>query len=162
VDGGAVVKCEKLAVSSAESPNVETMKQNVSVLATDANPSPSIDGCWFHRCEITPMGEELLPGFRYISPMFTTGGRDGPGNEVGSLLLVLAPPKTPFQAGCLINFDRTQGAQRKERKMRKLHKDLAKGLGVEADAEKDARLQAYARKMEEAEKRMEEEDEEEE
>lgn len=106
VQGGEVVRCEKLHASTAMPPSVLELQQRVRALATDLDPRPTPDGMWFFRCEVTPLGQQLLPNFSYISPMFTSSGKDEQGNAQGYTLIDLAATNTAFQAGCVISFER--------------------------------------------------------
>lgn len=127
VQGGEVVRCEKLHASSAQPPSVLELQQRVRALATDLDPRPTPDGMWFFRCEVTPLGQQLLPNFSYISPMFTSNGKDEQGNAQGYTLIDLAATNTAFQAGCVISFDRQKGA----RTMSVSHSSLRNGDRVE-------------------------------
>lgn len=129
VMGGQVVRFEKLAIAGAlEPPDIGMLQEQVMRLATDDNPRPSPDGCWFYRCEVTdgtaeyPLGQQLLPGFKYISPMFVPNGKDEQGRPIGYVLFDLAATNTAFQAGCMITFDQYRryinaGARAPERKV---------------------------------------------
>ena len=111
------------------------------------------DGLYGYRCEVTELGNQLLPNFKYISPMFSDDGRDELGNEIGYVLYDVAATNTPFQAGCEITFDNQKGA----REMAKLSK-LSKFVKCEEGADDKAIRQAVLSKMEEeATKAMEEE-----
>lgn len=112
------------------------------------------DGLYGYRCEVTEMGQRLLPNFKFISPMFTDEGRDEQGNEIGYVLYDVAATNTPFQAGCEITFTAmAQGATR----MAKLSK-LSKFVKFEEGADDKAIRQAVLSKMEEESvKAMEEE-----
>lgn len=107
VHGGQVLRFERLHSSSAmAAPSVLELQKRVASLATDLDPLPSPDGLWFFRCEVTPLGQELLPNYSYISPMFTSKGKDELGNDQGYTIIDLAATNTAFQAGCIIAFDR--------------------------------------------------------
>lgn len=109
VKDDTVERFEKLLISTASAPDINELRRQVMELATDENPQPSPDGCWFYRYEHTALGEALLPTFAYLSPMFVPDGADEEGNEVGYALFDLAATNTAFQAGCVINFDRATG-----------------------------------------------------
>ena len=64
------------------------------------------DGLWGLRTEVTRQGQELLPGFKLLSPTFTPEGTDQQGNAVGYCLLAVAATNTPWQAGTSITFAR--------------------------------------------------------
>ncbi len=57
------------------------------------------DGLYGFRARVTPLGEELLPNYRYISPAFTTDGANEKGESVGYDLLNIAATNTPFLDG---------------------------------------------------------------
>jgi hypothetical protein len=107
IDRGKLVRFERLAVSGARPPEVASLTAQVAQLATDDNPNPSPDGCWFYRCEVTELGQELLPNFSYLSPMFLPNGQNEAGEDIGYTVLDLAATNTAFQAGCVITFDGT-------------------------------------------------------
>lgn len=106
VKDGQILRFEKLGVSQAQPPSLEALKQCVMELATEAEPDPSPDGLWWCRAEVTEKGEELLPNFKYLSPMFVPDGTDEFGAAQGYTIYDLAATNTAFQAGCLICFDR--------------------------------------------------------
>jgi hypothetical protein len=64
------------------------------------------NGVYGYRSEITPLGETLLPNYRYISPMFVTDGYDEAGNAVGYDLYDVACTNTPFQDAVGLTFHR--------------------------------------------------------
>ena len=68
------------------------------------------DGLWAYRCEVTELGNELLPNFKYLSPTFTPEGTDREGNAVGYSLISIAATNTPHQPGTEINFDKAGAA----------------------------------------------------
>ena len=57
------------------------------------------DGLYGFRSSVTPLGEKLLPGYRYISPAFAMEGSNETGREVGYDLLNVAATNTPFLDG---------------------------------------------------------------
>lgn len=62
------------------------------------------DGLYGYRSEVTPLGQDKLPNYKYISPMFTSNGADEQGQEIGYDLINVAATNTPFQDGCQITF----------------------------------------------------------
>lgn len=133
VQGGQVIRFERLHSSTAmAAPSVLELQKRVASLATDLDPIPSPDGLWFFRCEVTPLGQELLPNYSYISPMFTSKGKDELGNEQGYTLIDLAATNTAFQAGCIIAFERDVPTPSTERTtMAVAHSSLRRGDQVE-------------------------------
>jgi phage I-like protein len=57
------------------------------------------DGLYIRRAKVTPLGEQLLPNYDYISPAFTTEGTDEQGYEIGLDFINLAATGTPFLDG---------------------------------------------------------------
>jgi hypothetical protein len=157
VSGGQVVRFDKLLASAAQPPMVAELERYCAKLATEQNPNPSPDGCWWWRCEHTEIGEKLLPGFGYLSPMFVPNGKDERGRAIGYVIFDLAATNTAFQGGCMINFEALTGAADQqapgapeERKMKFNVAIAKKHLGL-MDSATDAEVkQAFARKMEEA------------
>lgn len=72
---------------------------------TPPDPSGRGNGLYSYRCEVTngsaeyPLGEQLLPGFQYLSPMFTSEGSNRHGEDVGYQLIAIACTNTPWQPG---------------------------------------------------------------
>ncbi len=134
VIGGEIVHVAKLPDSRADSVPFESTARG--------------DGLYGFRCEVTELGQQLLPNFKYISPMFTDEGRDEQGNEIGYVLFDVAATNTPFQAGCEITF--AQGARRAQgdNAMAKLSQ-LSKFVKFEEGADDKAIRQAVLSKMEE-------------
>jgi hypothetical protein len=115
------------------------------------------NGLWAYRCEVTdgsadyPLGQQLLPGFKYVSPMFTSQGLNRHGEEVGYQLIAIAATNAPWQSGTQINFSQPQEGK----PMAKLAK-LARFTKLEAGAEDKAIRQGLRVMMEdEAVKSME-------
>lgn len=106
------------------------------------------DGMWGYRSEVTELGQELLPNFKYISPTFTPEGTDELGESIGYTLHAVAATNTPFQAGTGLTFDR------KEKRHMNFESEVMGQLGLEAGADDEAVKAAYARKMEEAHKML--------
>lgn len=102
------------------------------------------DGLWGHRSEVTELGQELLPNFKYISPTFSPDGTDEQGNLIGYTIHAVAATNTPFQSGTGFTFA-------KGNKMALTFEAQVMGmLGLEAGADDEAVKAAYARKLEEA------------
>lgn len=68
------------------------------------DPTGKGDGLYGYRCEVTPLGQQLLPNYRYLSPMFIPAGKDEQGRPIGYCLLAVAATDVPFQG------DRGDGA----------------------------------------------------
>lgn len=131
-----IVRCDRLDGSKAAPPD----------------PKGRGDGLYGYRCEVTEIGQKLLPSFRFISPMFNSQGKDEEGNDIGYVLFDVAATNTPFQAGCEITFDKGSG----DKKMAKLSK-LAKFARMDEGADDKAIRQGILTRMEEeAVKAMEE------
>jgi len=135
------------------------------VKASPPNPTGMADGLWGYRCEVTPIGEKLLPSFKYLSPTFTPAGRNQQDEEIGYVLIAAAATNTPFQAGTQLTLERTtkpklagpNRATARRVKMAQLEK-LAKFVGLDADAAPGDIKPALSKKLEEeAAKAMEEE-----
>lgn len=141
VRNGQCIGFDKLDSSGAQGPPESSDKE---------------DGLYGYRSEVTELGQELLPNFKYISPTFSPDGTDEMGNDIGYTLHAVAATNTPFQAGTEITFS----AKRHERKnnMARFEEETMKKLGLEAGADDEAVKQAYAAKMEEAKEMLAEED----
>lgn len=153
--GEQVVRFERLHASPALSaPSVFDLKNRVAALATDLEPNPSIDGMWFYRAEVTPLGQELLPNYSYISPMFTMTGKDELGRDQGPTIIDLAATNTAFQAGCVISFERasrpspTKGVTKMATKLSK----MSKFVKFDAEADDKTVKAAVMQKFEEEKK----------
>jgi hypothetical protein len=109
------------------------------------------DGLWGYRSEVTELGQELLPNFKYISPTFTPQGKDEQGNPIGYVIHAVAATNTPFQSGTSISFEK--GDFRRREAMIFSEKLLAM-LGLDAGADETAVQAAFAKKMEDAAKCM--------
>lgn len=63
------------------------------------------NGLYAYRCEVTdgsadyPLGQQILPGMKYLSPMFTSAGTDRQGVDVGYSLIAIGVTNTPWQPG---------------------------------------------------------------
>ncbi len=158
IENGEVTQFEKLSSSNATPPSVaELAGRLAAILATDENPNPSADGAWFYRSEVTEKGEELLPNFRFISPMFTSKGADEQGNAIGYVIYDLAFTNTAFQAGCMINFSQSGGQAPKEKPnmaIKKFAAEFAKKMGLLEGADDETIKASFATKMEEAKAAM--------
>ena len=105
VKNGEVIRFEKLSKSQASEPDIKDLTEAVLVFSTDGDQKPSPDGLWWYRCEVTPLGQELLPNYKFLSPMFVPDGEDEYGNKIGYTIYDHAATNTAFQAGCMIRFD---------------------------------------------------------
>lgn len=65
----------------------------------------SLPGLWALRSKVTPLGEELLPNYQYLSPTFTPRGTTRDGTQVGYMLAAVAATNVPWQPGTQITFD---------------------------------------------------------
>lgn len=95
------------------------------------DPAGRGNGLYSYRCKVTngsaeyPLGEQLLPGFEYLSPMFTSEGVNRHGEGVGYSLIAIACTNTPWQPGTeLMSLDAgsVAGSVNKEIPMQKLAK----------------------------------------
>lgn len=62
------------------------------------------DGLWGYRCEVTPLGRELLPNYEQISPLFTADGTDEQQRPIGYHLMNVSAVNVAFQDGTVL-FD---------------------------------------------------------
>lgn len=116
----------------------------------------SRNGLFAFRAEVTELGHQLLPNYKYLSPTFTKEGTRRDGSECGYVLCAVAATNTPWQAGTEITFSQelssnTGPAPVKPKEegigMAKLAK-LAKFAGVGDDADDAAIKQGLYAKME--------------
>lgn len=70
----------------------------------ELDPTGLENGVYGYRSEVTPLGEKLLPNYRFVSPMFTDQGADEEGNQIGYDILDVAATNTPFQDGVGLTF----------------------------------------------------------
>lgn len=64
----------------------------------------SVDGGWIYRCEVTPLGQELLPNYEQISPLVNMEADDEQGNPIGARLLNVSAVNVAFQDRTIINL----------------------------------------------------------
>src|SRR5579872_585704 len=95
------------------------------------------DGLYAFRAEVTPLGQQLLPNYRYISPMFDTEGLDEQEQPIGYDLLNISAVSVPFQDGCEITFQRLGKTPGKLSKGKMKMDELRKFLGLDDDATMD-------------------------
>lgn len=107
VKDGKLLRYEKLNKSIAQPPDIAELTLAVKTFATDDDPNPSPDGLWWYRSEVTPFGQELLPNYKFLSPMFVPDGEDEYGEQIGYTIYDHAATNTAFQAGCMIQFEAT-------------------------------------------------------
>jgi len=116
------------------------------------------DGLYIYRSEVTPMGQQLLPNYRYISPAFEFDGADEQGNDVGLDFVNLAATNTPFLDGMKpIEMTRFGAAEppRATMTMRRRYQmdsDLMKRLGLTegfSDVELNNALRRHFRQYDE-------------
>lgn len=87
---------------------VECVTQDPNISYPDV--SGHDDGVYAHRCEVTPLGKQLLPNYKYISPAFVTNGKDEQGKSIGYALINIACTNIPFLDGMEpISFHRLGG-----------------------------------------------------
>lgn len=70
------------------------------------DPAGLENGVYAHRSEVTPLGEKLLPNYKFVSPLFTTAGESEDGKAIGFQLLDVSATNTPFQDGVGLTFHR--------------------------------------------------------
>lgn len=138
--------------------------EGVTVSGTEPGLDLSKDGLWAYRCEVTEIGDQLLPNFKLLSPTFTPDGVDRDGTSVGYCLAAVAATNTPWQSGTSLTFSKeteTTGIVPKQPtrggRMSKLAA-VARLLKMEEGADDAAVKSALAKKMDdEAMSAMEEE-----
>lgn len=121
------------------------------------DPAGMGDGVWGYRSEVTPLGQQILPDFRYISPSFEPQGRDEQNNPIGYVLTAVAATDIPFQGdrgdgAPEITYERGAARAEENKMPRKFDDALMKRMGFAADSDDAAIKQAYAKRMEEARK----------
>lgn len=57
------------------------------------------DGLYGYCCKVTPLGEQLLPNYEFISPWFSTAATDEQGKDIGYELINVAATDIPFLGG---------------------------------------------------------------
>jgi len=118
------------------------------------DPTGLENGIYGYRNELTPLGEKLLPNYKYLSPMFTNEGADEAGNSIGYDLIDVAATNTPFQDAVGLTFHRMgyepskQGTNAQEYS---LDPELLKKLGLADGASADEMKGAMAKYMTDAE-----------
>jgi len=115
------------------------------------DPAGKADGIYGHRAEVTPLGQQMLPNYRYISPAFVTDGKDEQGNPIGYDLLNVAATNIPFLDGMeplsFYRFTSTSATQvAAHSKGAKPMDELMAKLGL-SDASGVAEYQAALKKM---------------
>jgi len=113
---------------------------------TAPDPTGLENGLYGYRSQVTPLGEKLLPNYRFISPMFTDDGYDEAGNPIGYDLFDVAATNTPFQDNVAITFHKNG--------VRKMGDDLYKKLGLSDGASADEMKGAMAKYMADTEDKM--------
>jgi hypothetical protein len=68
----------------------------------------SREGLWAYRCEVTELGQQLLPNFKYVSPTFMSHATKRDGTEIGYALAAVAATNTPWQGETQITFGQAQ------------------------------------------------------
>ena len=122
--------------------------------AEPPDPSGLENGVYGRLAEVTPLGERLLPNYRYLSPMFTDAGTDESGKAIGYELIDVAATNTPFQDGVGLTFHRTDSAttfgDSSPRKDPAMDKELLAKLGLAEDASAEDACKAMKKFMEES------------
>lgn len=132
--------------------------RGVAVSGTEDGLDLSREGLWGYRCEVTELGDQLLPNFKYVSPTFMSNGTTRDGTEIGYCLAAVAATNTPWQGETQITFasagnkpasiaGTSPATQEGARGMAKLAK-LAKFAGVGDDSDDKAIRAGLAKKME--------------
>lgn len=106
----AVVDERGIVVASAAAREVRPRPGSVAVLISRARTYEGIDrkrpGLWAFRSEVTPLGQELLANYRYVSPTFISEGTRRDGSACGYCLLAVAATNTPWQSGTVLQLER--------------------------------------------------------
>ncbi len=144
---------------------VEFASHDSNVSAPDA--STMSDGVWAHRAELTPLGDKMIECYRYVSPFFTTEGKDEFGNPLGFQILDIAWTNIPHQDGVglamhknhsPINKTRSPASSQKDKTMANAaNPDLLAKYGLAADCTPEqmtAGMAKYAEDMEAKMKKM--------
>lgn len=128
---------------------IAKMGKTTAPEATGTEPGLDLarNGLWAFRSEVTdgtadcPLGQQLLPGFKYLSPGFTSAGVDRQNNPVGYQMLAIACENTPWQGGTQITFGganapgnapATSGARRANQET-PMDESMMKRFGFEPD-----------------------------
>ena len=69
----------------------------------------SADGLWGFRCEHTPLGQQLLPNYEQLSPLFAAEDTDEQGNDIGYRLMNVSAVNVAFQDGTVLNLSKLRG-----------------------------------------------------
>lgn len=116
----------------------------------------SKNGLYVYRSEVTDLGQDLIPQFKYLSPTFTTNGTTREGKDVGYSLIAAAFTNTPHQPGTSVTMSSNPSTDAKSVtnkgvvKMAKKLAKFAKLIGMEEGADEAAIKQALSAKMDEA------------
>lgn len=101
-----IVQDGKLARFYAQKPDVAQPNPE-ALLAEMRERFPdydTADGLWGFRCEHTPLGQQLLPNYEQISPLFAADGTDEQEKPVGYVLMNVAAVSVAFQDGTIFNL----------------------------------------------------------
>jgi Asp-tRNA(Asn)/Glu-tRNA(Gln) amidotransferase C subunit len=82
--------------------------RGVSASGTEPGLDLTREGLWAYRCEVTELGQTLLPNFKYVSPTFMSNGTKRDGTEIGYVLAAVAATNTPWQGETQITFAQAQ------------------------------------------------------
>lgn len=66
----------------------------------------SADGLWGFKCEVTPLGKQVLPNMEQLSPLFSKEDTDEQERPIGYNLLNVSAVGVAFQDGTYINLAR--------------------------------------------------------
>jgi hypothetical protein len=146
--GGKIVRLER----GRDTPPCPGSSYVSPSTATEDGIDITRDGLWCFRNEVTEIGQELLKGFKLVSPTFLSEGTRRDGTPVGYCLAAVAATNTPWQSATEISFDSQPAGStapaepQKEQSMSKFAK-YAKFAGAADGADDAAIKQALAAKM---------------
>lgn len=145
-------KVVKLAIGSDTPPCPGSLYVSPSTATADGI-DVSRDGLWCFRNEVTELGQQLLRGFKLVSPTFMSDGTRRDGTPVGYCLAAVAATNTPWQSATAISFEQPKDSAgavpaptEKESSMSKFAK-YAKFAGAADGADDSAIKQAIGAKM---------------
>jgi hypothetical protein len=133
-----------------------------AVLGVEVSGAPDVsrDGLWGLRTEVTPLGQELLPNFKLLSPTFTPDGVRRDGSPCGYQLCAVAATNTPWQSQTQITFskDAANGASTAANAAKKegvsMSPEMLAKLGLEEGHSPEALGEAFAKYMGASEEKL--------